>query len=78
MTYSLSEEEREKLLEYMNRFKALSPMEKLQYMGRMRDFVWKCMSPAGRRAYLESKGFDLSLIEWDIDEGCYIRKDADD
>lgn len=47
------QEERE-LSEYIDRASQLSPEQILMYLGRMRDFLYKCMTPEGRK-YFESQ-----------------------
>ncbi len=46
-----SYDERSELRDYLNRCKKLSPQDRLQRMGELRDFIMNHMTPEGRSFY---------------------------
>ena len=51
----LSEEEKRDIDSYLDRFRNASPQDILRYMGQMRDFFYKHMTPEGRKFFEQSR-----------------------
>jgi len=57
------EKPRDEILEYFDRFKNMPAEEILKYMGELRDFFYKYMTPEGREFFEKSKNAGSRLSQ---------------
>ena len=54
-TARLGDEEKREMDIYLDRFQSVPPQDLLRYMGQMRDFFYKYMTPEGKKFFEQSR-----------------------